>query len=472
MNYNDILGYFDGKDIFLDMGNNLKSGLSPSTYIHEISHKVLNLFCGIGIVENMIKEHMEINENSENKELFKCILTEISNFSYEVHEIYANTIEMIEIKRIFGNETWNRIYNMKTDEYKAYADYYLNVIDLDKAKDIILDHCIAALFLNVLSDEFIAAMNKPELFIRYMNSQSNPMIKLKQLKDNFIKYHLPIDKKIVYFVHHEELMARFLKETPLKNDDCSYFEFMINMYNNMFKSKELRNIYEKVTSSDVVQLIGDNIKLLDFSSIRPVPLSNAEFFIKASGVIQIVNGFKLRGYKPLDEEYYVIFLDSKNSTYYSTIGEESYINKLLGNDSIFGALILLEEFSEDFSRHKYLNKTKKDKYVIIRDYISSISFLNDYITNHKILYSSIDENSGPGVITTFIFRDTQNDELMFVYPTTKNVAGNLMKLIDHNGEFLGADEFEKIFSKETGLLSFGYMMLHLLHMNSHKFLRK
>ena len=465
MDNNEILGYFDGKDIFLDIGNNLRNGLSPSTYIHEIAHKVLNQFCGIGILENMIKEHMEMNDKSKNEVLFKCILSEISKFTYEIHEIYANTIEMIEIKRIFGNETWNKIYSIKPDAYKTYANYYLDIIslniDVNKAKAIILDHCVAALYLNVLSDEFINALNNPESFIKYMNSQDNPLVKLDQLKDNYIKYKLPIDKKIIYFVSHKELMIRLQTETPIKNDDGCYFEFMIKMYSDMFQNEKLRNIFEKMSSSDIIQLIGNDIKLLDLSSIRPVPLPADVFFHKAQGVIHIINRFELRGYKPKEEEFYIIFLDIDSCIYYSTIAGECYITKLLEQKNIFGAMILSEEFSEDFSIHKYLSSIQKDKYVILRDYTSSIKLLSKYILNHEVFYTSIDEDSGHGVITIFIFRDRENDELLFVFPTTKNVAAELIMMIGDSGEFLDSKNFETIFSKRNGLLSFGHLMLYL-----------
>lgn len=474
MDNNEKLGYFNGKDIFLDMGNNLKNGLSPSTYIHEISHKVLNLFSSIGIFENMIKEHMEMNEGSNNKVLLECILSEIAKFTYKVHEIYANTIEMIEIKRIFGNDTWSKIYNTKPNDYKNYADYYLDVIslntDVNKAKEIILDHCIAALYLNVLSDEFIDALNKPESFIKYMNSQSDPLIKLRQLKDNYVKYQLPIDKKIIYFMYHKELMIRLLNETPIKNDDCCYFDFMIKMYSNMFKNKELRNIYEKMSSSDIVRLIGNDVKLLDFSSIRSVPLSADVFFHKAHGIIHIVSKFELIGYKPKKEEYCITFLDIDSCIYYSTIAEECYIKKLLEKDNIFGTIILSEEFLEDFLTHKYLSGINKDKYVIIRDYVGSIKLLNKYVASHKVLYTSINEDSRHGVITTFIFRDRENDELLFVYPTTKNVADELMMIIGDSGEFLDSTNFEIIFGKSNGLLSFGYLLSYLFHINNCKYL--
>jgi len=61
---------------------------------------------------------------------------------------------------------------------------------------------------------------------------------------------------------------------------------------------------------------------------------------------------------------------------------------------------------------------------------------------------------------------------LFVYPTTKDVADQLMVMIGDFGEFLNSKNFEIIFGKSNGLLSFGYLLLHLFHINSHKHLRK
>ncbi|MEK3881115.1 hypothetical protein [Paenibacillus sp. FSL M7-0420] len=456
MKENEILGYFSARDdINLNLSSNMYYNLGLPTLIHEASHKLLCSITTLGFVEFILSKEYEVSKDDCHKNHLIEILNLISKYSNSVHEIFANNLELLHMQSILNDdEAPQKLYQLKPSHYKEYVDKMSLItsdtgLTIDEKKQVILKMCAGALNIDICCDEFFDGLHDVEKLKQYLDS-NDP---LAVLNDNIINYAQK--SKYTSTIRSIEESLLFLDKSTEKGIIHSAIDF-VNFIKNI-DFDELINHFEKL---DFEFMHISNTKVYSFSNFQPLRVPSSRFKKESYDLVFLVKNFKIKGYKNIDGDYYLV-AQNKQHKYISTIVSEKYINRLIKESKIYGLLIDGNEFLfEDHQHITFEVPENKPTFVILENYFMAEYALSQMLKKNKILLTTINDDRIGSIFSFIAFRLEDNPNIIFLFPTIKKIADKLIFKEDPNLKVLGAknDEYLQVI---PWILEFGMTLVFL-----------
>ena len=358
--------FIEGGSIILKMGANMELGTEVGTHIHEVNHMHLTNMSSIGQILLILELERilakEVNDDTQSKRMKKYTEV-INNKTIDVHEIYANNMELLLISEIGKGEFTNNLYEMKPDKYKTYIDF-MNIISkdssltFDEKRCLIHKLCVYAMSPPVLSEDFINSLKSYKSLMHYFNGENHPKKRLK--------------KALEFYTSGQDIK----NESAIQLYDGNFLDILKN--NNVTKYindvwNKYRDTYDYLLTDNHLTIeeikkkyyqdIENRIKVFDISACKinrdycfDKQISNSFFIIKNCENLYNKNNFYIIGHT----------YDKDESIYVSKEISSKELNILIQESECI--MIDLHEYDMEKCCPKYFSAGDKPIIVLINDY--------------------------------------------------------------------------------------------------------
>lgn len=426
-----ILGKYSfrhGGTISILMGPNMEYGTEASTMIHEMYHMHLMTMTSIGFVVQILEMERVLSEGKDEEQNRK--MEKYTQILYkriqDVQEIYANNMELLWLEETRGVESAKESYDNKPKSYKMYCDCLdsftkhkeYSLIDKQNWVNYV---CQYAMNICIYSEEFFNALESDKKLVKFFESDNHPNQRLKKAIESH-KSDINIEVESPFILDALEFVKK-LKVSGVLKYSSDFIEEIEGMYNILDCKKVSPNDLESFNET-YHRNIMESIKVFDFSTIK-VLRDNSYFDKSTSAFFVIKNCMNLNNQ---DENYYLIghSVYQDKPTYISSEVTRSKLSELL--KSAVCVLVHFNEYDSKACAPQYFEANEKPVLVIIDDYRECHNWLQNELLENEFLIGNLYENSVGNFFTLLLFSKRNDPNTIYVFPTTKSLAQNL---IDH-----------------------------------------
>ncbi|MBS6685241.1 hypothetical protein [Thomasclavelia spiroformis] len=187
-----VLGIYEiygNGQIFMPINTNMNYSTELITQIHEMSHMYLNMFSNMGILLSFLNYRKNIEKEKRKIQKIEKKIEFILGRISEIHEIYANNIELLWIEKVLGTTERDRIWKIKGEKYQSYVNYFENILSLEisieEKIEIIQKMVFWSLNIDILSADFIEAFSTIESLERFFEV-NHPKKRLNKIYNYYI----------------------------------------------------------------------------------------------------------------------------------------------------------------------------------------------------------------------------------------------------------------------------------------------
>ncbi|GGH68632.1 hypothetical protein GCM10008014_51250 [Paenibacillus silvae] len=453
-----VLGFYKtrgGGSIQLFIGPNMEFGTEHTTQVHEMYHMHLTNMTTLGSIisifelERVMSEELDMKQSNRIKKFIDIM----SERALEVHEVYANNMELLWIRENIGPEFERKAYNSKTMKYQNYCDT-LKIITEDKTMNTLEKQqhieliCMYAMNIDSLLTEFIDSLRNDRLS-QFFNNERHPS---QRLKKAIIMYN---QGKLESLSGHSAYdINKFAKQIQLDGilKHLDWTE-VLKEYNKAHKeSGEIKNI---------ISLYNDRME----ESIQAFDLSAINVFRDPSfSERDSVGLFSIKECANLDDaenNFYLIdhIVDDGKSKYISEESSKKSTMKLIQNRLCVA--IPLREYDLNNNQPRYLESIGKLVIVLFEEYQECDNWLTCELSKGEVYIGDLYDESVNNFFTVLFFARRNNPDTIFVFPTIKRLGKKLIEKNKLSDRVLYSNqkEFLKIFS----YLSNEANMLKVIH---------
>lgn len=424
------LGHYDyreGGKIKLSINNNMKTNMGAFTQIHELNHMHLTYMTDLGLLLNIfeIERFISSTENSGHSKIISKYVDVINNAMIYVQEVYANSIELIMAEKTVGSEFVNKLYYLKTDEYRRYYDILSDVINkqsntyMDK-RLMVNSICYFAFSLDFESDQFLNELKSPLKLKQYLTGDKGPEKKMfqaieiiKNNKDIEIKLNeLDVIKSFIDKLNSMNLI-KYSLDLIQKSIEYYFNEVESKVKNGEITINQIRQDYE-------IAMI-KRIKVFELSKIKVIRddsqlISNQIFVIK--NCLNLDN---------IEDNYYLIEkrVTDNELNYIGQEVSESKLNDIV-KESEF-VMLMFQEFDFTSYKPKHFNNYKKPVIVIFDDYFECLEWINSSKITKDLYIGDLYDNTVNNFFTVLFFKSRIMDNTIFIFPTLSWLAKKLLE---------------------------------------------
>lgn len=424
------LGHFDyreGGKIKLSINNNMRTNMGAFTEIHEINHMHLAYMTDLGLLLNILEFERFVSSDEDHKHssIISKYVEVLNNAMKYVQEVYANSIELLMAEEIVGSEFSDKLYSLKTDEYKEYCDVLNNV--LNKPTNTYMDkrlivNCISyfAFSLDFESDEFLNSLKSPMKLKQYLTGDNEPtkrMFKAIEILTNNEDIKIKLNELHVVKSFVEKMNSMNLIKYSLDSIKEAINQFFVEIEPDIKNDKKIIDQMMK----DYELSMFKKTKAFDFSKfkvIRDDSNKTSKQFLVIKNCLNLDNA---------EDNFYIIdkrIVDNK----FNYIGRE--ISKDDLNDCIRDSeLVMLISKEYDFAkgRPKYFEVQDKPLVVIFDDYFECSEWLNNPNTTKDIYVGNLYDKTVKNFFTVLFFKPRIMEKTIFIFPTLSWLGDKLFE---------------------------------------------
>lgn len=183
MNKEIILGSFfpqEGGSIYLSMLHNMQHRTEMATHVHELSHMFLENATTIGFVHSLLQMEKYVADDKDPTHSRKMagIASFLTSFTTDIHEIYANNIELLWIAENLGTDIFAQVFSQKP---ATYQDFYNQLSDINADPSLTFEQkvaqvneiCFYALNIEIGSQAFLDVLPDGRKLREYLKQPLN-----------------------------------------------------------------------------------------------------------------------------------------------------------------------------------------------------------------------------------------------------------------------------------------------------------
>ena len=435
-----LAGKYDSeRGKIIDPMRNMKGGDSTdayATFVHEMQHMHLSCFTTIGQIEGLLQKERACTPDGEQEHLKKVTeLTDILKRAVSgIHEIYANTQELLWIEEYQGTEMAHRVYEKKSLSYQNYSKKFRKIISgcetLDAKRKLVHDLCTRAADIPVSAADFAKLLSDPALLKKYFEQEGNVDERLRKLMNQY-------EKGEKETAGEPQIALDELIPIMIQKGICVHTKELLmlgNLFMNSQSKEELENLIEehyqesmmkKVVSFDFAfaeenrKPVFDEWKERYFSVCRHSP-----------NLLYPENNWMLMG------------CDEKGRYIGQEVTEEE-LQRALKQAEIL--VIPFDEFDESENRPEYFPWNGTPLFVIFQDFYQCERWLEDTL-EEDLYVVDLYPKEVRNFYTMLFFRKRKEPDIMYVFPTLKYLAEKLPERLRQKVVFSKEQESLKMFS--------------------------
>lgn len=436
--------------IFMPINTNMNYSTELMTQVHEMSHMYLDMFSSIGVLLKFLNYRKNIEkEKSKVQDIEKKIMI-ISSRINEIHEIYANNIELLWTEKVFGITEKKRIWKIKGKKYQSYISYFEDILSYKipiEEKIIIIQKMIFwSLNIDIFSVDFINAFSTTEGLIEFFEI-NHPKKRLNKIcdyyKDNnnierfqfdlinisqFISIYGEFSEAVNISLY-SNVLSSLISMNMVSNstDTIDYESFNKIIYNIMeSKIKVFADEYLNISEGNISKMLSE-----DFLFIRNVKNNSAELV----NCYANSTGLKYEGCL-VESQIFLKSLSTIKAIMFKYEDIEAIKNQLLGRYNEIRKIVLI-------------NNIEQIQSILINMQLGEEEF---YIGD---LYPEDIKNFF--TVGTVVSRNDINT--LYMFPTIKELSKKLIERNNLSNQVLYSSEREYIkifasFKREDKILNF------------------
>lgn len=423
----------------IDPMRNMKGGDSTdayATFVHEMQHIHLSCFTTIGQIEEFLQKEKACTPDCEKEHLKK--LTELTDILKEavsgIHEIYANTQELLWIEEYQGAEMARKVYERKSLSYQNYSKRFRKITSgcgtLDEKRKLVHDLCTKAANIPVSAADFAELLSDPALLKRYFEQEGNVDERLRKLMNQYEKDgkettgepRIDLDELIPILI--QKGICVHTKELLLLG----------NFFVNSQSTEELTNLIEEHYQESMVR------KVVSF-----------DFAFAEENMKPVFDEWK--------ERYFSVCCHSPNLLYpennWMLMGCDEkgrYMGQEVSKEELQRALeraeilvVPFDEFDKSADRPEYFPWNGTPLFVIFQDFYQCERWLED-VLEEDLYVVDLYPKEVRNFYTMLFFRKRKEPDIVYVLPTLKYLAEKLPERLRQKVVFSEEQDSLKMFS--------------------------
>ncbi|MBS1483257.1 MAG: hypothetical protein HP059_08540, partial [Clostridium sp.] len=410
---------------------------------HEIYHAQLQGISVAGILMNILDLEQAAADSLDQRhaEHVQKINLILEQRTREIHEIYANSMELASLYQYGGFRAVQKGYNSKTKEYREFSSYFYELVQdthmdhTEKCRQITL-LCKDALHMDVASEEWRAAVGDGTAFQAYLDCHGYFDERFYGLYQEWKKGNGKSGYQKVQW--EPEVWIGQLKHAGL----IKYCSDMVE--------HALQNIDRcMIDEFDYVEKLAERVKAFDLSYIR-VRRDIGEEMLRQEGVLVIKNCYNLG---KAEDVFVIGRADLADGSWYS--GYEWSGRKLEHFLEKAGFLMIpFMEYDSVNERAGFLPAGSKMLFVLLEDFSHCLKWIQKAREKGELYIGDLTHKENDSCFTVLFFNPREKPDTVFVYPVTRRLAENLKRSAGLDGQVLYADqpEFLKLFAGFDDLL--------------------
>lgn len=407
--YKDVtLGHFShkrGGRIFLAPGLNMEYDSGSASCMHEMYHEYFAFRTNVGVLMHLIELEIQLCDDDEYQLNLLNIRKALYNATRDIHEIYANSQEMLWLQENQEEGVWERIREQKTNEYKKYLfisehiwnDVTQEISDRRKKLD---DICMAILNLDVTTD----------LFWRYLIESG------KEGNDSTLKGL--ISKRIVRAfdegISHEESIE-------LEPDDVVKLVSCRFRYLEPYFEDAYQQALEK-TDVDLNGMLLETISTFELSElgikIERKPRAESDVVFMVHNIRTIKGDFDngLIQFSKKNCEY--VLLDISKELMKETLLKQKYV------------VVQEDDFDFRKDKPKYIESGDATIFVLINDPKVFKNRISAIIEFEEMYIGDLNEKTQANFFTIIFARKRSCENVIYIFPTINVLANKVIEELE------------------------------------------
>ncbi len=423
----------------IDPMRNMKGGDSTdayATFVHEMQHMHLSCFTTIGQIEGLLQKEKACTPDCEKEHLNRLTeLTDILKVAVSgVHEIYANTQELLWIEEYQGAEMARRVYERKSLSYQNYSKKFRKLTSgcgtLDEKRKLVHDLCTKAANLSISAAEFAELLSEPALLKRYFEREGNVDERLRKLMDQYEKGEKEtagepqIDQDEMIPILIQKGICVHTKEILLLG----------KLFMNSQSEEELADLIEEHYQESMVR------KVVSF-----------DFAFAEENMKPVFDEWKERCFSVCrrspnllypEDNWMLMGCDEKGRYMGQEVSEEE-LQRALERTEIL--VVPFDEFDKSADRPEYFSWNGTPLFVIFQDFYQCERWLED-VLEEDLFVVDLYPKEVKNFYTMLFFRKRKEPDIIYVFPTLKYLAEKLPEKLRQKVVFSEEQESLKMFS--------------------------
>lgn len=424
--YNDLtLGFFSykkGGHIFLEPGLNMEYDSGSASCMHEMYHEYLALRTNVGILLYLIELEIESCVDDEYRGNLFDIRKVLYDATRDIHEIYANSQEMLWLQENYTSDVWKKIRAQKTEQYQNYLgklEHIWNnsnktIHERRKKIDVI---CKWVLDLDIFSEMF-------------WNNLMDPY-------EREIRINALIEKRIY------RAFTKGVNHDEVKELNIEAIEKLVNT-KFRYLSKYFSKNYQRALDRTDVDLNGLLLETISTFEIPELGIKIKEETHGECDVLFMIHNVRTnRG----DFDNALIQFSKSNGEYILLDVSENKMKDMLSKQKYI--VVQEKDFNYRTNKPRYIECKNIVFFVLINEFKNFRKCMSEILEYEEIYIGDLNEKSQKNFFTIFFARKRNCENVIYIFPTISVLADkfieelNLEKQIRRPGSGSG---FYDIFS--------------------------